>query len=87
MIAGLSKAVSLYLAPMLCLTAIVLTLVSLLAPSLILHDQVAFLTVVPSTALQGPSTAQVDGPSVYIGVLGELPTLTRSLFADADSNF
>jgi hypothetical protein len=70
MIAGLSKAVSLYLAPLLCLTAIVLTLLSLLAPSLILHNQVAFLTVLPSTALQGPSSATVDGPSIYMGVLG-----------------
>ncbi|KAF5311745.1 hypothetical protein D9619_003229 [Psilocybe cf. subviscida] len=70
MIAGLSKAVSLYLAPALCLTAVILTLLSLLAPSLILHDQVAFLTVVPSTALQGPSSANVDGPTIYLGVIG-----------------
>ncbi|KIM39026.1 hypothetical protein M413DRAFT_447387 [Hebeloma cylindrosporum] len=71
MIAGLSKAVTLYLAPLLALTAILLSLFALLAPTLLLHDRVALLTVVPSTALiQTGSSKGVDGPSVFMGLLG-----------------
>jgi len=72
MIAGVSKAVTLYLAPLLALTALILTLFALLAPTLLLHDQVSLLTVLPSTALtQSGSSKAVDGPSVFIGVLGK----------------
>lgn len=73
MISGLSKAITLYLAPLLALTAIILSLLAYLAPTLVLHDQVALVTVVPSTALQLVQTnnaSNVDGPSVFIGVLG-----------------
>ncbi|PPQ88630.1 hypothetical protein CVT25_010206 [Psilocybe cyanescens] len=71
MIAGFSKAVTLYLAPVLALTAILLSLFSLLAPTLLLHDRVSLLTVVPSTALmQTDSSKGVDGPSVFMGMLG-----------------
>ncbi|CAA7266468.1 unnamed protein product [Cyclocybe aegerita] len=71
MIAGLSKAVILYLAPLLSLTAILLSLFALLAPTMLLHDQVALLTVLPSTTLVQPGPSQaVDGPSVFMGVLG-----------------
>ena len=72
MIAGLSKAVTLYLSPLLALTAIFLTLFALLAPSLLLQDQVALLTVIPSTALmQGQASKSIDGPSIFMGVLGK----------------
>jgi len=71
MIAGLSKAVTLYLAPLLALTAIILSLFAFLAPTLLLHDRVALLTVVPSTALLETGSSQVvDGPSAFLGVLG-----------------
>ncbi|KAJ7254074.1 hypothetical protein B0H12DRAFT_1184293 [Mycena haematopus] len=71
MIAGLSKAATLYLAPVLTLTAILLSLFSYLAPVLIFQDKVALLAVTPSTALvQNASHAAVDGPSVFLGVLG-----------------
>ncbi|KAF4623331.1 hypothetical protein D9613_001816 [Agrocybe pediades] len=71
MIAGLSKAVTLYLAPLLMLTSLILSLFALLAPTLLLHDQVSLLMVSPSAALtQSGSTKGVDGPSVFIGVLG-----------------
>lgn len=71
MISGLSKAITLYLAPLLALTAIILSLLAYLAPTLLLHDQVALITVVPSTALVQLGTSQsVDGPSVFLGVLG-----------------
>ncbi|KAF8912696.1 hypothetical protein CPB84DRAFT_1833074 [Gymnopilus junonius] len=55
MIAGLSKAVTLYLAPVLAL-----------------DSNFALLTVVPSTALlvEAGSSQAIDGPSVFIGVLG-----------------
>ncbi len=71
MIAGLSKAVTLYLSPLLALTAIFLTLFTYLSPTLMLHDQVALLTVTPSLSLiqDGPQE-DVDGPSLFLGVLG-----------------
>jgi hypothetical protein len=70
MIAGLSKAVTLYLAPLLALTTIFLTLFALLAPNLLLQDQVALLTVIPSTALQSRALNSIDGPSIFMGILG-----------------
>ncbi|KAJ8522567.1 hypothetical protein ONZ45_g913 [Pleurotus djamor] len=71
MIQGLSKAVTLYLAPLLMLTTILLSLFAFLAPVLMLHDRVALLTVFPSTELvqAGPSNG-VDGPSLFLGPLG-----------------
>ena len=79
MIAGLSKAVTLYLAPILALTATILTLFAYLAPSVLLHDQVALLIVTPSTALlQTGSSQSVDGPSVFLGVLGTSLNLPAS---------
>jgi len=71
MIAGISKAITLYLAPVLALTATILSLFVFLAPTLLLHDQVALLTVAPSTILVQPGPGQkVDGPSVFLGPLG-----------------
>ena len=71
MISGLSKAITLYLAPLLALTAIFLSLFAYLAPTLLLHDQVALVTVIPSTALvQANAFKGLDGPSVFMGVLG-----------------
>lgn len=45
MIAGFSKAITLYLTPLLALTAVILSILVLLAPTLVLHDQVSLLTV------------------------------------------
>jgi hypothetical protein len=71
MIAGLSKAITLYLAPLLELTAILLSLFAFLSPVLILQDRVALLTVTPSTALvQRGASDGVDGPSLFLGPLG-----------------
>ena len=73
MIAGLSKAVTLYLAPLLALTAMILSLFAFLAPTLLLHDQVSLLVVSPSTTLSQPGPSRsVDGPSVFLGMLGML---------------
>ncbi|KAF5314039.1 hypothetical protein D9611_006897 [Ephemerocybe angulata] len=71
MIGGLSRTITLYLAPLLALTATILSLLAYLAPTLLLNDQVALLVVSPSTALSqsGPSQ-KIDGPSVFLGVLG-----------------
>jgi len=78
MIAGLSKAVTLYLAPLLALTTIFLTLFALLAPTLLLREQVALLTVIPSTALQSQSLNASDGPSVFMGILGSCARTNNS---------
>jgi hypothetical protein len=67
MIAGLSKAVVLYLTPLLSLTAILLSLFSFLAPVLLLNDRVSLLTVSPSTQSNGKA---VDGPTLFLGALG-----------------
>lgn len=68
---GISKAIALYLAPVLALTATILSLLAFLAPTLLLHDRVALVTVFPSTELsQSGSTQSVDGPSVFLGSLG-----------------
>lgn len=73
MIAGLSKAVTLYLATLLALTAMFLTYFAYLAPVLLLEDRVALLSVTPSTSLKDDSatSVKVDGPTVHIGVLGK----------------
>jgi hypothetical protein len=78
MIAGLSKAITLYLAPLLALVTIFLTLFALLAPTLLLRDQVALLTVIPSTALQSQSLKSFDGPSVFMGILGSCARTNNS---------
>jgi len=70
MIAGLSKAITLYLAPILSLTAILLSLFAFLAPVLMLNDRVSLLTVSPSTALTQLNASSVDGPSIFLGALG-----------------
>ena len=77
MISGLSKAITVYLAPLLALTAIFLSLFAYLAPTLFLHDQVALVTVVPSEsrALQSvqvsaSNSQMVPTPGVFLGVLG-----------------
>jgi len=70
MIEGFSKFAVLYLAPVLMLTSLFLSLFSFLAPSAMLHDQVALLTVTPSTALTNPQAQANDGPSLFLGLLG-----------------
>jgi len=70
MIHGFSKFAVLYLAPVLMLTALFLSLLAFLAPSVMLHDQVALLTVIPSTVLTNPQAQANDGPSLFLGALG-----------------
>jgi hypothetical protein len=73
MITGLAKFVAICVAPLLALTALVLSLLVFCAPNLFLHTQVALLTVKPSTALREVAygASSVDGPSVWMGVIGE----------------
>jgi len=78
MISGLSKAITLYLAPLLGLTAIILSLLAYLAPTLLLHDQVALVTVFPSTALVQTNSSHPDGPSIFLGVLGSCAKTSNS---------
>jgi len=70
MLNGISRFAVLYLAPLLMLTALFLSLLAFLAPSVVLHDHVALLTVLPSTALTNPEAKAGDGPSLFMGALG-----------------
>jgi len=71
MIAGLSKAVTLYLAPLLSLTALLLSLFAFISPVLVFSNQVSLLSVTPSTSLKQPGgSTNVDGPTVRLGALG-----------------
>ncbi|KAF7310941.1 hypothetical protein HMN09_00637400 [Mycena chlorophos] len=70
MITGISKATTLYLAPVVTLTAIVLSVLVFMAPVLVLQDKVALLTVTPSTELVQNASHAVDGPTVFLGTLG-----------------
>jgi len=80
MIAGVSKAVTLYLAPVLSLTALLLALFAFLAPVLLLEDRVALLSVSPSTVLTAPGkpSTSVDGPTVHMGALGSCSRSTNN---------
>ncbi|OAX42356.1 hypothetical protein K503DRAFT_847821 [Rhizopogon vinicolor AM-OR11-026] len=71
MLADLSKGTILYFTPVLMLTALLLSLFAYLAPTVMLHSQVALLTVTPSSALTQPGSSNaVDGPSIFLGPLG-----------------
>ncbi|KAG6911941.1 hypothetical protein DXG01_000189 [Tephrocybe rancida] len=78
MIAGLSKATTLYLAPLLLLAALLLSTFAFLAPAVMLHDQVALLTVTPSTSLVQGGGDNVDGPSIFLGLLGSCSKVKNS---------
>jgi len=72
MITGFSKAIILYLAPLLYLTALLLSLFAFLAPAALLHQEVALVTITPSLILTQPGVSKpVDGPSVFLGPLGK----------------
>ena len=87
MISGLSKAITLYLAPLLALTAIFLSLFAYLAPTLLLHDKVALVTVFPSTALiQANASRSLDGPSIFMGVLGMKSCTTTKISLEQPSS-
>ena len=71
MLNQLSNAVALYLAPILSLTAVLLSLFSYLSPAIMLHTRVSLLVVKPSLLLlPNPSNDKIDGPSVFLGPLG-----------------
>jgi hypothetical protein len=70
MITGLSKAVALYLAPLLSLVATILSVLVFLAPSISLHTQVSLISVGPISG---------DGPSVWLGAIGESRLGARAL--------
>ena len=69
MIAGLSKFINQYLAPVLSLTSLVLVVFVYLSPVSMLHTQVSLLTVRPGD----------DGPSLFLGPLGGLADLFACL--------
>lgn len=72
MIANISKATTLYLTPVLMLTSLFLVLFAYLSPAVMLHSHVSLLTVTPSSVLTQPGSNQnVDGPSMFLGILGK----------------
>jgi len=75
MISGLSKAITLYLAPLLMLTALLLSIFAFLAPVVLLHHQVYLLSVTPTSSSSGEAT---DGPSVFLGLLGSCSRLQNT---------
>ena len=71
MLADISKASTLYFTPILMLASLFLILFAYLAPVVMLHSQVSLLTVMPSSVLTQPgSNKAVDGPSMFLGMLG-----------------
>ncbi|KAI0365218.1 hypothetical protein BV20DRAFT_1004382 [Pilatotrama ljubarskyi] len=71
MITGLSRAINLYLAPLLSLTSLLLILFVYLAPTVLFPTGVALLTVSPSLgSTEAQPGQEVDGPSVFLGPLG-----------------
>jgi hypothetical protein len=76
MIAGLSRAVILYLAPVLSLTSLFLILFAYTAPAVLLHSRVALLVLSPSLELTNNSTQGVDGPTLFLGALGNPQNLS-----------
>lgn len=72
MISNLSKVATLYLAPVLSLTSLILILFAYTAPTIILHSRVALLVVSPSLELTNSSSSRgIDGPTVFLGALGD----------------
>ncbi|THH34064.1 hypothetical protein EUX98_g51 [Antrodiella citrinella] len=63
MIAGFSKFINQFLAPVLALTSLVLIVLVYLSPVVMLHTQVSMLTV-------SPASSGVDGPTLFLGPLG-----------------
>lgn len=70
MVAGLSKATTLYLAPLLALAANLISIFAFLAPVVMFRDKIALLTIIPPTSLiQQRSSDGVDGVSLFLGLL------------------
>lgn len=75
MIANLSKAIILYLAPLLALTSFLLNLFVFLAPGVVFHDSVSLATVTPAlldlaTNVSVKAKGEIDGPTLLVGLLG-----------------
>jgi len=86
MLNQLSNAVALYLAPILSLTAVLLTLFSYLSPAVMLRARVSLLVVKPSLLLlPNPSKDTTDGPSIFLGALGTSICRVRGVYSDAHS--
>jgi len=60
------KGIALYLAPLLYVTALFLSVFVFLSPAVMLHDQVALLTIAATAAQAGPT----DGFRFFLGALG-----------------
>lgn len=88
MLANISKATTLYLTPILMLTSLFLVIFAYLSPVVMLHSSVSLLTVTPSLVLtQSGSSHAVDGPSMFLGILGSCakPNNSASLMCTSPS--
>lgn len=113
MIAGISKLITLHLAPLLSIVSIILLYIAYFAPVTSLHTEVSLMSITPAItlvalnarshiaiadeqdlrvlfngrvvpraaiaerALAARASRPVDGPSVFMGLLGEHPTSLR----------
>ncbi|KZW02400.1 hypothetical protein EXIGLDRAFT_601897 [Exidia glandulosa HHB12029] len=82
MIADLSKAIILYLAPLLALTSFLLNLFVFLAPTVLFNDSVSLASVTPAlldlaTNASVKAHGEIDGPSLYVGLLGSCARKTN----------
>ncbi|KAI0283300.1 hypothetical protein BGY98DRAFT_1183960 [Russula aff. rugulosa BPL654] len=67
----ISTAATVYLAPILSFISFILVIIAYVAPTIILHSQVALLVVSPLLELSDPSSSnEIDGPTVFLGLLG-----------------
>ena len=69
-----------YISNLALLVGIILIIVASISPTL--HNSIGLVSIIPSTTLQSLQPAQaVDGPSVFLGFLGEIddPSFIRRI--------
>lgn len=77
MIANLSKAIILYLAPLLALTSFLLNLFVFLAPVVLFQDNVSLASVTPALLDPSAKVHDINGPTLHVGLLGSCARTTN----------
>ncbi|EUC62504.1 transmembrane protein, putative [Rhizoctonia solani AG-3 Rhs1AP] len=81
MIAGISKLITLHLAPVFSLVSLILLYIAYFAPVTSLHTEVSLVSLTPAitlVALNARASRPVDGPSVFMGILGSCARFSNS---------